>query len=361
MQSVDVVIVGAGPIGLEVAAALKAAGIAYVQFEAGDIGATMGWWAPGTRYFSSPERIEIAGVPMVTTEQDKATREEYRAYLRQVVRAHGLDVRTYQRIVWAEAAAGGYALEVAPSTHGVGGPEEAARGGTSVADSTRWTCRRLVLAIGDMHLPRLVGCPGEDLPHVSHYLADPHRYYGRKVLIVGGKNSAVEAAIRLYRVGAHVAISYRRGVFDSKRVKYWLLPELEWLIEKRRIGFFPETEPAEIRADGTVTLRSTARGDLGTVDADDVLLMTGYCQDPTLFEQLGVELLGRERKPRHDPATMETNVPGVYVAGTAIAGTQRRTTVFIETAHAHAERIATALQGGVADVPEPEYGQQAES
>jgi len=417
MDACDVLIVGAGPIGIELAAGLKGAGLLVMQVEAGQVGSTLEWWAPGTRFFSSPERIEIAGVPLVTPTQDKATREEYLAYLRQVVGARGLEVRAYTRVVGIEREGDGFRVRLRPSLHGVGGPAEYARakaaeegGAPERGAPTRGGAARdgsgperevfahnVVLAIGNMHRPRLVRASGEDLPHVTHYMGDPHVYAGRRVLIVGGKNSAVEAAIRLHRVGARVTISYRRGRLDPDRIKYWLLPEIEWLIRKGRIGFLHCTEVIEIGPD-SVTLervggemdevcggpdpadlhdRQLERGedDEGwgasipgraaagltpgqriEVGADAVLLMTGYVQDPSLFEVAGVELLGEERRPRHDPETMETNVPGLYVAGTACGGSQRRTRVFIETSHAHVDRIVHALTGVAVEVREPPMG-----
>jgi thioredoxin reductase (NADPH) len=142
-------------------------------------------------------------------------------------------------------------------------------------------------------------------------------------------------------------MSYRGAEFDKKRVKYWIRPELEWLIDKGRIGFHPGTVPTAIRT-GEVDLAPAggSRGDSTTVHADFVLLLTGYRQDVTLFEQLGVNLLGEGLRPEHDRSTMETNVPGVYVAGTGAAGTQiGGVKVFIENAHIHVDRIVNALTG----------------
>ena len=211
--------------------------------------------------------------------------------------------------------------------------------------------RNVVLAIGDMHLPRMINVPGEDLPHVSHFLGEPHQYFNQRVLIVGGKNSAVEAALRLYRCGAHVIMSYRGSEFDSKRIKYWLKPELDWLISKGRIEFHPRTVVKAIHAPprGTVLANVEDCDDTREIDADFVLLLTGYVQDSTLFEQLGVELVGESCAPRYDRSTMQTNVPGVYVAGTAAGGSQQRTRLFIENSHEHVRKIVRAISGS--DVP----------
>lgn len=354
MLETDVFVVGAGPIGIELAVALRRAGVGYVHVDAGQIGATMQWWAPGTQFFSSPERISIAGVPLLTPNQQKATREEYLAYLRGVVEQFDLEIRTYERVVGIERAgegggSGAKENEGASPGRAMSRFEVATRGRRG---ERRYRARRLVLAIGDMQRPRLLGIPGEDLPHVSHYLRDPHEYFRAEVLIVGGKNSAVEAAIRLYRAGARVTLSYRGGELDEKRVKYWLLPEIKWLIDKGRIAWLPRTAPVRISAGGVELARTdkagcAVAGEPGAaLDPDFVLLLTGYEQDPTLFELAGVELVGERRRPRHNYATMETNAPGVYVAGTASAGTQTGgVKEFIETAHVHVDRIVAAITG----------------
>lgn len=339
LEETDVLIVGAGPIGIELGAELRRRGRSCVLVEAGAIGQTLTWWAPGTQFFSSPERIELAGVPMVTREQQKATREEYLAYLRQVVGAFRLEVRTFERVERIEGSEGAF---------------EVVSRGVRTGEERRHRCGKVVLATGNMDQPRLVGVPGEGLGHVSHYLRDPHEYWDREVLIVGGKNSAVEAAIRLYRAGARVTVSYRRERFDRDRIKYWLLPEIEWLIEKGKMGFEACTEVRAIEPGRTVLERVEPAGEPGVFRGtgemiekrpDEVLLLTGYVQDPALFESLGIELVGPERRPCHARETMETDVAGVFVAGTAVGGTQRRTRVFIETSHIHVERIVAKLCG----------------
>jgi thioredoxin reductase (NADPH) len=332
--STEVLIVGAGPIGIELAAALRREGVHYEQLDAGQLGSTIEWWAPQTRFFSSPERIAIAGVPLATLDQGKATREEYLLYLRSVVAQFDLPIHSFQRVTGlARRPGGGFTA----TSEGVG-------------DRRRWHAARVVLAIGDMHGPRRLGIPGEDLSHVSHYLAEPHRYFRRRVLIVGGKNSAVEAAIRCSRVGAEVTLSYRGADLDPERVKYWLLPEIRALLRDGRVRWLPLTVPREIRP-GSVLLERLAgaveaAGEPVEVAADEVLLLTGYAQDPDLFEQAGVTLEGPGRKPRFDEETMETDVPGLYVAGTAAAGTQLGgVRAFIENTHVHVERIVAAVTG----------------
>jgi bacillithiol disulfide reductase len=318
IESHQVAIIGAGPIGLELAVALKQAGIDYVQIDAGQIGSTIEWYPPQMLFHSSSDRLALAGLPIQTPNQQKITKEEFLAYLRALVQHYGLTVRTYERVVKInKLPGGGFELQTTED---------------------RLHADILVLAIGAMHAPRLILVPGEDLPHVSHYLGDPHKYFGKRLLIVGGRNSAVEAAIRCSRAGADVTISYRGEDFDPKVVKFWLLPEVRALIRDGYVRFLPRTFVREIRK-GTVLLDHE-------IAADFVLLMTGYRQDSTLFEMLGVHLIGEERAPEHDPQTMETNVPGVFVAGTAIAGTPpRKVSVIVETCHVHVPRIVAAIAG----------------
>ena len=312
-----VAIIGAGPIGLELAVALKQANVDYVQIDAAQIGATMQWYPLEMVFHSSADRIAIAGVPIQVPDQQKPKREEYLAYLRAVVQQFALEVRTYERVTSARRLEDGtFELQTTKTTYHV---------------------EKIVLAIGAMHAPRLLGIPGEDAPHVSHYFHEPHAYFGTKLLIVGGRNSAVEAAIRCQRAGADVTISYRGAEIDPS-VKFWLLPEIRGMIRDGRVRFLPRTSPVEIRT-GSVLLDSGEE-----VAADFVLLLTGYRQDPTLFEMLGVDLQGDARKPRYDEATMETNVPGVFVAGTAISGSpEERVRVIVEDCHDHIPKIVAAI------------------
>jgi len=325
IESHHVAIIGAGPIGLELAVALKQAGIEYVQIDAGQIGSTIEWYPPQMLFHSSSDRLALAGMPIQTANQQKITREEFLAYLRALAQHFGLSVRTYERVVKIDKLArGGFELQTSEG---------------------RLRADILVLAIGAFHAPRLIGVPGEDLPHVSHYLGDPHKYFGKRLLIVGGHNSAVEAAIRCSRAGADVTISYRGDDFDPKVIKFWLLPEVRALIRDGHVRFLPRTCVREIRR-GTVLLDRE-------IAADFVLLMTGYRQDPRLFEMLGVELRGDERAPLHDPETMETNVPGVFIAGTAVAGTPpRKVSVIVETCHVHVPRIVAAITGRRVALPD---------
>ena len=351
----DAIVVGAGPIGLECAVRLQQRGRTVLVLDRGAVGQTITWFPRQMHFFSSNDRIAICGVPLQTLDQQKATREEYLAYLRQVVRIFELEVRTFTPVTGVERQDEGFAVHCGPRSPQAPDP---AGGAADAATAEVLRSRAVVLAIGDMDGPRRLGIPGEDLPHVDHYFEDPHRYFGRRLLIVGGKNSAVEAALRCHHAGAQVALSYRRARFDASSVKYWLLPELQSRIDRGEIGGHLGTVPVAITSGG-VSLRDVASGEVSVVAADDVLLLTGYVADTTLFRRCGVELEEPDGIPVYDPDTMETAVPGLYVAGTATAGTQTQFGVFLENCHVHAERIAAhvageAVPGGEAGFELPE-------
>lgn len=323
-----IAIVGAGPIGIELGVALKQLGVPFTHFEARQIGHTISWYPRGAQFFSSPERIAIAGVPLVTIGQQKATREEYLTYLRAVVAQFDLTVRTYEPV---------RAIEVSDASPRF-------RVTTEHAGATRAeSFDALVFAIGDMHRPRLLGVPGEDLPHVSHYFDDPHPYFRQRLLVVGGKNSAVEAALRCHRAGAHVTLVHRGAELPARSIKAWLLPDLQNQIRTGGIGYWPESRVTEIEP-GRARLE-TATGESGWIDADFVLLMTGYEMDSTLLARAGATLDPGSGAPVLDDETQETTVPGLYVAGTAAAGTQRSYRLFIENCHPHVRKITRALTG----------------
>ncbi len=326
----EAIIIGAGPIGLETAVQLRRRHLDFLHFDAGQIGQVIADFPPLTQFFSSNERIAIAGVPIPSATQAKCRREEYLAYLRAVADQFDLFVNTFERVEAITRVDDGFGLRTR-KLHGKERIHET---------------RNVILATGGTASPRELKIPGDDLPHVTHDLGDIHQYWRERVLIIGGKNSAVEAAIRCHYAGARVTISYRGRAF-SPRIKYWLRPELDMLIKKGAIDMRFNTIPTRITPTH-VTLASTEDGRQGeTIDleADRVLAMIGYRADMSLCRMLGVELNGDAEVPTFREETMETNVPGVYVAGTASAGTQSGFQVYIENSHIHADRIARAIAG----------------
>jgi thioredoxin reductase (NADPH) len=312
--------------------ALKKAGIEFVQFDAKQVGYTISWFPPQTRFFSSPERIAIAGVPLQTPDQMKATREEYLAYLRGVVQQFDLKINTYEPVTDIKRKDGGFELT---TSHGPG--------------ARQWQAAHVVLATGGTATPRRLGVPGEDLPHVQPHWTDPHDYFRKRVLVVGGKNSAIETALRFHRAGAKVSLSYRRNELPEKSIKYWLLPEIKGLMQSGEIR--PYLGTTVQRIDPLVVHLSNGE----VVEADFVVPQIGYVADMALCRMAGVELRGACEAPVFDPQTMETNVPGIYVCGTVVGGTQDKYEVFIENGHVHVDRIVAHLSGRRAAVPDVVY------
>ncbi len=336
----EVAIIGAGPIGIELAVALQRAGVGFIQFDAQQIGYTLSWWPRETYFFSTTERIELAGIPIPSTSQGRVTGEEYLAYLRSLVEQFDLPIQTYEPVVDIRKQADSYLLVTQTPT-----------------GKNQYLASKVVVAIGDMHGPNMLNIPGEDLPHVDHYFVDPHKYFRQKLLVVGGRNSAVEAALRCWRAGAEVTLSYRRAEFDEKSVKHFILPDLLAQIELGTIKFLPETVPVEI----TPTHARLKNADSTHIEhpVDFVLMQIGYVGDMTLFEQAGVNLIGPGRGPEHNIDTMETNVPGIYVAGTAAGGERKQKySYFIENCHIHVARIVHHLTGEwpeVGTIPARQY------
>jgi thioredoxin reductase (NADPH) len=365
MSTPPVAIIGAGPLGIELAVALKRAGIPTLHFDAKQIGYTISTFPPQTRFFSSNERIAIAGVPLQTPDQMKCTREQYLAYLRCVVQQYDLNINTYEPVTGIrrtpspdtprEAMGERLPLTPSPGTPGEGRGEGVASTKrftlTTLRNNTQqtYTANKIILATGGTAHPRRLNVPGEDLPHVHAHWSDPHVYFNKKVLIVGGKNSAVETALRFHNAGAKVALSYRRAELPAKSIKYWLLPEINSLIKSGAINAHPSTEVTRI----TPTHVHLSSGVV--IEADFIVPQIGYTADMSLCKLANIKLEGDRHVPIYNPQTMESNIPGIYLCGTVIGGTQDKYEVFIENGHVHVEKILAHLTGANTPIPEVTY------
>lgn len=319
----DLAIVGAGPCGLACAAAAQRAGLDYACFDKGAIADAIARFPVGLRFFSTAERLAIAGVPFVAPEPHP-TREQVLAYYRGVVHALGLRVETFTEVAAVERAAGGFRLLLRPAR--APGPDREVRAAA------------VVIATGYFDHPNRLGVPGEDLPHVSHYFREPHACYGRDVVVVGGRNSAVEASIELARAGARVTLVHR-GPELSDRVKPWLLPFFRSL---ERQGAIAAVFGAVVEAVEPTAVRVRRDGGVVRVPADFVFLLTGFRPDHALARSLGVTVDPATGAPVHDPETMETDVAGVFVCGVAAAGYDANR-IFIENGRFHGERVVRRL------------------
>jgi thioredoxin reductase (NADPH) len=317
MKVEDAVIVGAGPIGLACAVSAVRRGLDPLVIDTGPLAASIVRYPVGMHFFTTPERLEIGGHPFVC-HGPKPSREEALKYYRGVARVEALRVRPYTRL-----------LTAAPRDRDLVCTVRHRLGESSLA------CRRLVLATGYFERPNRLGIPGEDLPHVSHYFDEAHLGFGLDVVVVGGKNSAVEAALDLYRAGARVTLVHRRAEF-ARSVKYWLRPDIENRIAAGEIAAHLGAEITEI-TDRDVAVR-TAGGAMVRVPADRVYALTGFQPDFELFERIGITLDPDTGRPALDPETLETNVPGVYMAGSVTAG-RAISEIFIENGRYDGEKI----------------------
>ena len=301
-------IVGAGPIGLACAISAERRGLDPLVIDAGALAHSIVRYPIGMTFFTTPERLEIGGHPLVCAGA-KATREEALKYYRGVARAEALRVRTHTKLV---------------SAHEV----ETRLGREPI------TWDRLVLATGYFDHPNRLGVPGEDLPHVHHYFDEAHLSYGLDVVVIGGKNSAVEAALQLFRAGARTTIVYR-GTEWPKSVKYWLRPDLENRIKAGEIAARLGAQVVEITP-RDVLVRG-AKGD-ERIPADRVYPLIGFHPDLELLKKIGIAFDAESGRPEIDPDTLETSVPGVHVAGSVTAG-HKISEIFIENGRFDGEKI----------------------
>jgi bacillithiol disulfide reductase len=311
------VIAGAGPIGLACAISARRRGLDPLVLDAGALANSIAHYPVGMVFFTTPERLEIGGHPLVTA-GPKATREEAVKYYRGVARTERLRVQTYTRLVAAAREPNDIRCKLA------------GRLGPSTLH-----CERLVLATGYFDQPNRLGVPGEDLPHVSHYFDDPHLAYGQDVVVIGGKNSAVEAALQLFRAGARVTLVYRGAAFPPT-VKYWLRPDIENRIKAGEIAARLPAQVVEITPRDVVVRR--ADGGPERLAADRVYALVGFHPDFDLLTRVGIAFDPATGRPALNAETLETNVPGVYLAGSLTAG-RKISEVFIENGRFDGEKI----------------------
>jgi thioredoxin reductase (NADPH) len=305
----EAVIVGAGPIGLACAISAKRRGIDPLVIDAGALANSIVRYPVNMTFFTTPERLEIGNHPLVCAAA-KATREEALKYYRGVARAEGLRVRTYTKLINAREV-------------------ETPLGRESISAG------KLVLATGYFDHANRLGVPGEELPHVHHYFDEAHLSYGRDVVVIGGKNSAVEATLQLFRAGARTTIVYR-GTTWPKSVKYWLRPDLENRIEAGEINACLGSQVVEITPKDVVV-----RGALGNeerIPADRVYPLIGFRPDLELFERIGIAFDRDTGRPEINLETLEASVPGVFVAGSVTAG-NKISEIFIENGRFDGDKI----------------------
>jgi len=320
--SFDVLVIGAGPTGMACAIEAQRAGFRAALVDKGCLCNSLFNYPSHMTFFTTSELLEIGDIPFPSPNA-KPTRNEALEYYRKVAMFYQLDVRPWQRV----ESISGEDLNFTVRTR-----DEFNR-------ARNFTARKVVVATGYYDLPNLMNIPGEDLPKVRHYYNDPHPYYGLDVLVIGGKNSAAIAALELWRHGARVTLVHR-GAAMHRHVKYWILPDIENRIKNSEITAHFRSSVTRIDPD-SVTLE-TPQGPL-VLPNNAVLAMTGYRPDFEFLESLGVRIEGQFRCPACDPSSLESNVPGIYLAGVIVAG-DRTSEIFIENGRFHGRQIAEDLK-----------------
>ncbi len=317
----DVAIIGAGPTGLACGIELKRRGINAVLFDKGCVVNSLYHYPINLVFFTTPELLEIGDIPM-TSLNEKPGRTEGLKYYRRVADHYGLDIHQYERVLSFDGEDGDFHL----------------RTETSQGDRQTYKARKIIMASGYYDIPNRLNVPGENLDKVIHYYREAHPYYNHDVLLVGAKNSACIAALELFWTGARVTLVHR-GAEISNNVKYWIKPNIENRIKCGEVKAYFNTTVKEIRPHEVVL--STLDGEV-TVKNDFVFAMTGYRPDFDFMATHGIHLDPETSKPITDPHTLESERPGVYLAGVIVAGTHTNE-IFIENGRFHGKLIAESI------------------
>jgi thioredoxin reductase (NADPH) len=326
----DLICIGAGPTGLACAIEAKRAGLQPLVIDKGILCNSLYHYPVNMNFFTTPERMEIGDIPM-TISGGKPTRTEALKYYRRTVEHYGIEIRLGERVERITGDDGNFTVHTRTDTGA-----HLHRG------------RKVVIATGYYDLPNPLGISGEDLPHVSHYFTDPHPYWHQQVVVVGAKNSAAEAALELFRGGAHVTLVHR-GAEVGKSLKYWVKPDIENRIRAGEINAMFNThvtriEPHRVWVKNGGPANGTQHSAEQSIPAEQVFLMTGYHPDFSFLEKQGIELAPETKRPKVHAESLETNRAGVYVAGVVVGGRQT-SDIFIENGRFHGRQIIAAITG----------------
>ena len=316
MEQFDALVVGAGPTGLACGIELKQRAVGSVLIEKGCVVNSLYNYPTHMVFFTTPELLEIGGLPM-TSLNEKPGRTEALKYYRRVAEYYGLNIHQYERVLSIEGDDGDFSVK------------------TTKAE---YRARKIVIATGYYDVPNMLNVPGENLDKVIHYYKEPHPYYNHDVLVVGAKNSAAIAALELYWTGARVTLVHRNN-WISDRVKYWIKPNIENRIKNGEIQAFFNSRVIEIQP--KTVLLETPSGPV-TLKNDFVFAMTGYRPDLEFLASLGIRLEPETQKPRTNPETLESDRPGIFLAGVIVAG-MHTNEIFIENGRFHGKKIAEAI------------------
>ena len=323
MATYDIVCIGAGPTGLACAIEARRAGMRPLVIDKGCLCNSIYHYPVNMVFFTTPELLEIGDLPLVCA-AEKPTRVEALKYYRRAAEHYELELRLFELVLRVEGTDGAFTV-FTKNEKGI---------------QQEYTAKKIVVASGYYDLPNPLNVPGEELPHVSHYYTEPHEYWREPVVVIGGKNSAAEAALDLYRNGARVTLVHRDAQLGAT-IKYWVRPDIENRIKAGQIQALFQTQVKKITKDQVIVANGVGEKCL---PARQVFALTGYHPDFDFIESLGVHLDRETRKPALDPNTLESNVPGIHLAGVVIGG-RHTGEIFIENGRFHGKQIIDALSG----------------
>jgi thioredoxin reductase (NADPH) len=329
IEQFDVVVIGAGPTGLACAIDVKRAGLSVCNIDKGCLCNSLYHYPTNMTFFTTPELLEIGDIPFPSP-NPKPNRLEALEYYRRVTEHYQLDLRQYETVRRMTGEDGEFRIHATDR----------------VGDAREYSSRKLILATGYYDIPNYINVFGEELPKVTHYYKEPHPYFDSDVIVIGAKNSAAIAALELWRHGVRVTVVHR-GPGISPKVKYWIKPDIENRIKNGEIRAYFNTTVKEILPREVVL--NTLQGEL-RLRNDFVLALTGYRPDFDLMTSLGIRLTEPDQCPVVDRETLESNVPGIYLAGVIVAG-MRTGEIFIENGRFHGSQIAADLKRKLSAVP----------
>ncbi|MGA8224101.1 MAG: YpdA family putative bacillithiol disulfide reductase [Candidatus Acidiferrales bacterium] len=322
-NSYDVICIGAGPTGLACAIEVKRDGMRPLVIDKGCLCNSLFHYPVNMVFFTTPERMEIGDLPM-TVGGRNPTRPEALKYYRRAVEHYGIEVRQYEKVDSIYGHDGAFIVQTHDDTGAV----------------KEYRAKKIILATGYYDLPNRLDIPGENLPHVSHYFTEAHPYWNQDVVVIGGKNSAAEAALDLFRAGARVTLVHRDAEL-GRNLKYWVRPDIENRIRAGEIRGLLRTQVTRIEPHQVWVKNGEGEEAL---PATQVFAMTGYHPDFEFLEKQGIQLDPKSRKPKIDPESLECNVPGIYLAGVIVGGRETGE-IFIENGRFHGRQIAAAISG----------------
>ncbi|HAQ06269.1 MAG TPA: YpdA family putative bacillithiol disulfide reductase [Bacillus bacterium] len=317
MKKEEVIVVGGGPCGLAAAIALKNKGIVPLVIEKGNIVNAIYNYPTHQTFFSSSEKLSIGDVPFIT-ESHKPKRNQALVYYREVVKRERLRIKKFEKVVGIEKVGGTY-FKI-------------------TTDRQQYIADNVVIATGYYDNPNYMGIPGEELPKVSHYFKEAHSFFDMDVAVIGGKNSSIDAAIELEKAGARVTVLYRGSEY-SPSIKPWVLPDFDALVKTSKVSIVFNANLKEINKEYIIYEQNEKSTKLKN---DYVFAMTGYHPDHTFLKRVGVQIEEETGRPHFNPDTMETNVPGIFIAGVIAAGNNANE-IFIENGRFHGSQIAEEI------------------